>query len=74
MSEDFRGRFEGVSVIDCHLLDCSIFYKSMHGIANVKTSISSLLTVKIKLISSHVFKYEFSTVGETLVFRELKLI
>ena len=36
-------------------------------VANVKISISSLFTGKIKMISSHVSRYDFSAVGEILV-------
>ena len=39
-------------------------------VANVKilTHVFSLFTVKIKLISSHVSRYDFSVVGKILVF------
>ena len=37
-------------------------------IAYVKILISSLFSVKIKLISSHVFRSDLSAVGEIVVF------
>ena len=40
--------------------------------ANIKIFLLSLFTVKIKLISSHVSRYEFSAVGEIFVFSGLR--
>ena len=37
-------------------------------LADVKILISSLITVKIKLISAHVSRYDFSMVEEIFVF------
>ena len=36
-------------------------------VANVKTLTSSLFALKVKLISSHVSRYDFSTVGQIVV-------
>ena len=61
-------RSEDVSIVDQQLSARLTFNKGNH-----KKSISSLFTVKIKFIPSHVSRYDFSPVEEILVFRRIQV-